>query len=510
MFSHQTLFYISIFFIVSSFLLHLKEKNALSLWFIFLGGLILRFYMAHLDHFLHDWDEKFHALVARNMMDHPFKPMLYVDNIVPRDNNSWVGNHIWLHKQPLFLWQMALSMKLFGISEFAIRYPSVLLGAIMPVMLYRISFLMTNNRMISYAAAIFMCVGNYQLELISGFIGMEHNDVAFGFYILASIWAYAEYVVSKKFKYVLLIGLFAGCAVLVKWLAGMLVFGGWFFNLLYQLKNRTAGNGFKHFFVAVGIAIVVFLPWQLYILYTFPVEAAHEYAYNTLHIFQVVENHSGDSFFYVQAFRQYFGLVVWCLVIGGLIILAFSKTDQKAIQFHIIFSALVVFCFYSYVAATKMQSYVYMVGPLGFIFIAYGICRYLSTNINKYAVYLIIYLVSVDLLNHVSVEGYFHSADDPARIAKTANAPLYKTIRSKIPHDIKYIFNTSELMNIDIMFYNKGITAYDKYITEEEFNIFRKKNIPVAAFIDHGKYTIPGFMKDYPNLYLINIDMGEY
>src|SRR4051812_1318969 len=88
-------------------------------------GLALRCYMAGLDPFLHEWDECFHALVARNMMDHPLVPMLRKGQLLPYDYQQWVGNTVWLHKQPLFLWQMALSMKLFGVSEFALRLPSI-------------------------------------------------------------------------------------------------------------------------------------------------------------------------------------------------------------------------------------------------------------------------------------------------------------------------------------------------------------------------------------------------
>lgn len=82
-----------------------------------------------LDPFLYEWDEKYHALVAKNMLQHSLKPMLYVHQYFATDPYNWTYNNIWLHKQPLFLWQMALSMMFFGVSEQAMRLPSVLIGS---------------------------------------------------------------------------------------------------------------------------------------------------------------------------------------------------------------------------------------------------------------------------------------------------------------------------------------------------------------------------------------------
>src|SRR6185312_9273700 len=139
-------------------------------------------FVIYLDPFLHVWDEKFHALVARNMMGNPFKPMLVKNPLVPFDYRIWVYNHIWLHKQPLFLWQMALSMKLFGVSEFTLRYPSVLMGTLAVWLVYRICLLLTKDTKTAFTAALFTCFSCLLLEFTSGFQGMDANDIAFIFY----------------------------------------------------------------------------------------------------------------------------------------------------------------------------------------------------------------------------------------------------------------------------------------------------------------------------------------
>src|SRR5688572_1561849 len=109
----------------------IRNKISWSIALLVLGSFFLRLEMASLDPFLHNWDERFHALVSKNMMEDPFRPMLYKHPALPYDYTSWCCNHIWIHKQPLFLWQMAGSMKIFGVNEVALRLPSVIMGALM-------------------------------------------------------------------------------------------------------------------------------------------------------------------------------------------------------------------------------------------------------------------------------------------------------------------------------------------------------------------------------------------
>ena len=127
-----------------------KERPALVL--LLLGAAALRVAMISLDPFLHDWDERFHACVAKNMMQHPFQPMLHATPLLPYDYKDWSTNHVWLHKQPLFLWQMALSMKIFGVHTFALRLPGVLLGTAWVAMIFRMGRLWANSFSLAFSA----------------------------------------------------------------------------------------------------------------------------------------------------------------------------------------------------------------------------------------------------------------------------------------------------------------------------------------------------------------------
>src|SRR5690349_16193803 len=76
------------------------EKNNFhySVFLIVTAGFLLRVFVAS-DQFLHEWDERYHALVAKHMLDNFLEPKLYSAPLLPYDFKSWSSNYIWLHKQ---------------------------------------------------------------------------------------------------------------------------------------------------------------------------------------------------------------------------------------------------------------------------------------------------------------------------------------------------------------------------------------------------------------------------
>ncbi len=253
-----------IFLIASVVSFEQFQKNKLSLILLFISGLFLCSAMAMLDPFLNNWDEQFHALVAKNLLLHPFTPTLYENPILPYNYTSWIANHVWLHKQPLFLWQIAISLKVFGLNEFAVRLPSILMMSILPLFIYRIGKISLNER-IGYYGALLFCTAFYVHEMLTGFPPSDHNDIAFLFYITASIWAWVEYERAQKKYWLILIGLFSGGAVLIKWLTGLLVFSGWGLAILFNKERRKSFQEYKSIASSFIVSLIVFIPWQVYI-----------------------------------------------------------------------------------------------------------------------------------------------------------------------------------------------------------------------------------------------------
>ncbi|MFM9028620.1 MAG: ArnT family glycosyltransferase, partial [Bacteroidota bacterium] len=284
-------FYFGALLLLFSIILFRQEKTNKALWLLFSGAIIIGFGMARLDPFLCLWDEQYHALVAKNMIAYPFKPMLYADPLFGYDISNWTANHIWLHKPPLFLWPIALSVKLFGTNALAVRLPSVVLHGLTALLVYRIGNRTVNATAGFYGALFFTCA-YYPLELMAGKYATDHNDTSFLFYVTASIIAWMEFEATGKRRWWILTGVLAGCAVLVKWLAGLLVYGCWFMAVGADDRKqwRSIGN-YKPFLSALAVTLAVTAPWYLYTFSRYPEEAKIAFSAHAQHLLIAVEGH---------------------------------------------------------------------------------------------------------------------------------------------------------------------------------------------------------------------------
>ncbi len=229
-----------ILFLASIFFFHYTKKINTSVLLLLSGTFVLKLFQIHLDPYLNNWDEMFHALVAKNLSHHPFLPTLYPAEVLPYDYKDWTNNYVWVHKQPLYLWQMALFIKIFGAKVWAVRLPSAICAAFAAYCIYRIGKNLANVN-IGYYGALFFSTSYFFGELAAGSQMTDHNDLVFITYVTASFWAFTEYVnhPEQKTKWIIWIGIFGGMAVLTKWLVGLLIYLFWF---LYQ--SFSSGKDF--------------------------------------------------------------------------------------------------------------------------------------------------------------------------------------------------------------------------------------------------------------------------
>ncbi len=492
---------------IISLVLFQKQKYSWALISLFFTAFFLRLFMAHLDPFLHEWDERFHALVARNMMHDPFKPMLRASDWARYDYRQWSRNHIWLHKQPLFLWQMALSMKIFGVSAFAIRYPGVLMGSIGVIMIYRIALLMTANRSIAFLAALLTCFSYYPLEFMSGLFGMDMNDTAFSFYVVASLWAFAEYSVKKTLKFAVLIGFLSGCAILIKWLPGLLVFSGWGISILLNIKKENFKTNVIHYLTALVVCVVVFMPWQIYILHRFPLEAHFEYEYNIRRLHEAVDGRSGTWLFYINNFDLYFGQYLFWLLPAGLLLMLFLKRYHTRLSLVFALYFIIALAFFSLISRTMVTGYFLLVTPVGYIFMAIAIYHLIChEKVLRYLYIPAALLISFFILNL----GEITNQHDPGNInhnnggdwtSKRDNTLIYSNLRKYMPATVKVIFNAKDYE--DVMFYNNDIDAFYSYdINISDLDKIKKQHFLIAAFNAHNE-PLPDFIWSYDSIFII-------
>lgn len=169
---------------------------------------------------LFDWDEINFAEAAREMVA----------------SGDWFNVTInfepFWEKPPLFIWLQAICFSVFGVSEFAARFPNALVGLITMLVLYNA----TETRYGGKAAltAVLLYLGSFtsQLYFKTGII-----DPFFNLFIFTSVVFLAKAVECKRSINFLLAGICIGLAILTKGPVVLLLVGltGLLFQLIYKI-----------------------------------------------------------------------------------------------------------------------------------------------------------------------------------------------------------------------------------------------------------------------------------
>lgn len=464
------------------------------------------FYAIMIFDFLNLWDEQYHALVAKNMIGHPFKPMLYVDPLLRYDYKNWTANHVWLHKQPLFLWQIALSIKIFGAKVWAIRIPDLVMTVLLVPVIYRMGQILVDNRT-GFWAGVFFTVSNFLFGLVSGGVATDHNDVAFLFYVTLSIWAWLEYEQREanegQLKFAILSGIFAGAAILVKWLPGMLVYSAWILSIILSGISLQKFKSYLHILIGLLATTLVALPWQLYILLKFPLESRYEFKLSSSHFITIIESHGGDGsgwHYYLNNFRDVFSIYYITIILLAFVFITIAKKRKLAVC--LILMLVIVFIFYS-ASATKMPAYVFMVLPIILLVYAslYTLIEKVISQIVPFRLFQIV-LMSALVLNiaaahyHLKFKysgAYATMGTESCNGQRSKMACLYRSLAATIPESQKsrYVIIHCPWEEIPhIMFYTGIKAAYDQ-ISNNDLTILKSHKEIRIAYLVFSDVPIP-------------------
>ena len=509
---------------VSLFFYYVK-KDRLALLLLTLGGMCLSIFAALTDPFLNFWDERFHALVAKNCMETPLMPRLYPELPIEEfDPMIWPHAYIWLHKQPLFVWQIALCFKLFGISEFTLRLPSVIMATLMVPLCYRIGKMMVDRRL-AYYTALAAAFSWFMLNLVSGQGISDHNNVSFVFYVTASVWSWMEYVRSgRRWGWALLTGVLSGCAILTKWLTGLLVYLVWGVYLHSKYRLHLKEWKIPQFVAALTITVAVFLPWQIFTMKAYPKVAKAEMHNNTLHFSNVIEKAHGQAWdFYLETLpyiyigdKEYDQITsdaialtpkrafhILLLLLGFGLLVYRSKEWEKRIP--LITTVLFVYLFFS-MAAMKMPAYPFCICVVGFMSIGMIGCimeeiiqKILKNQIVVFAVWfplmavLALYQFNFTWYRQHHIPRYVYW-----RSAMIENVQDYKNLKKILP-ERTILFNVrakddweNYCTTTEAMFYTDAI-CYSFTPTEEQLQMLKEQGYHIAV-LTH--LPVPDYMME--------------
>jgi 4-amino-4-deoxy-L-arabinose transferase-like glycosyltransferase len=196
-----------------------KLKNNYALILFLLSCLFFPFAIGSVH--LFDWDEVNFAEIAREM-------------IVNKNYlNVQINYQPFWEKPPLFFWLQALSMKIFGVNEFASRFPNVLVG-----IASILSFYIIGKKFISDKFGFI-----WGLTYIGSFLPHFYFktgiiDPLFNLFIFISIYFFYLYQVAYKKKYLFIASILSGLAVLTKGpVAILIIILVVFFFVIYKWKT---------------------------------------------------------------------------------------------------------------------------------------------------------------------------------------------------------------------------------------------------------------------------------
>jgi len=231
---------------------------------------------------LFDWDEINFAECAREMI------------VSGNYFNLQMNFYPFWEKPPLFIWLQAASMQIFGVNEFAARFPNALAGLITLLVVFRCGQRMRDTQtgwlwVLCYAGSTLP-----QFYFRSGII-----DPWFNLFIFLAFYSFLHYLqdVSSAWLNILKAGIYAGLAVLTKGPAAVIILG---ICLLYFLIRRESRNKVKvkHLFVLMLTVILTGGLWFLFLLLNGHADIIANFVSYQYHLFHAEDSGHGGPFYY--------------------------------------------------------------------------------------------------------------------------------------------------------------------------------------------------------------------
>lgn len=198
---------------------------------------------------LFDWDEINFAEMAREM-------------IVTGDYlNVQIDYQIFWEKPPFFAWLQVLSMKYFGVGEYAARFPNAVCGLLSLLVLFNIGRQLKDTRFGLLWALAYIGSLLPQLYFKSGLI-----DPWFNLFIFLAVYFFLRYTSpkrgSQRLIHAMLSAVMIGLAVLTKGPVGFLLFAltaSVFYALHLYRRKRQADKNLPPLYIKLSHVSIYFL-----------------------------------------------------------------------------------------------------------------------------------------------------------------------------------------------------------------------------------------------------------
>ncbi|MGH2901575.1 MAG: ArnT family glycosyltransferase, partial [Solirubrobacteraceae bacterium] len=322
---------------------------------------------------LERWDERYHALVAKNALESPLPPLLVAQPLREPAPLDWQHAHVWLHKPPLTTWLMAGAMRIAGRNEIALRVPSLFLSSLGVFLTFALARRFVSERA-ALAAAAFQAWNGRVILLAAGLRATDHVDTLMTFAIaLGALQALRagealEEARPHAWLEVAGVGAATAAALLVKDAPALIVPA--FFGCVLLLRNVRWSARLAAPALCIAVALVLVAPWQIYTAQHFPELAAVMRARGVHYFTTVVDERGGPWYFHLSNLPRHFGLLA---PIPVALFCARALTPAGRVLLPLFAWLALVYGAFS-LAATKMEAYVFIASPVVFIALGWFVC----------------------------------------------------------------------------------------------------------------------------------------
>ena len=282
---------------------------------------------------LFDWDEVNFAECAREMIQTGDYTQVMI-NFVP----------FW-EKPPLFIWMQAISMKAFGISEFAARLPNVFAAFFTFLFLFQAGKELKNAKLgwiwvIAYAGSFLP-----NIYFHSGII-----DPWFNLFIVTGLYFGFKGLKGGQLKYYLISGTLIGLSILTKGPVGLILFSVPL--VLFILFNRKEAlpkvAGILSFIISF---LLIGGLWFFLLLVQGKEQVIYDFIDYQIRLFQTKDAGHGGPFYY-----HFLVLLLGCFPASFIALRRFSFKPKYSFEFLMVLTFLFTLLLFS-VVQTKIIHY---------------------------------------------------------------------------------------------------------------------------------------------------------
>jgi 4-amino-4-deoxy-L-arabinose transferase-like glycosyltransferase len=289
---------------------------------------------------LFDWDEINFAECAREML-------------VTGDYFSVKINYLpFWEKPPVFIWMQALSMKMFGVNEFAARFPNAIAGIVTLLVLFNIGRKLFDVRFGLLWTLIYAGSFLPHFYFKSGII-----DPWFNLFIFSGIYYFIEFTNNNStgYKNIILSALFIGLGIMTKGPVAFLIFS-LCFGVYFLIKKLQPIISIKQIIVYGLTILTVGGLWFLMLALTGNAEIIKEFFVYQVRLFNTQDAGHGGPFIY-----HFVVLFIGCFPLSIFALRAFKKNSfdtpyQKHFKLWMLILFWVVLLLFS-IVKTKIVHY---------------------------------------------------------------------------------------------------------------------------------------------------------